>query len=265
MLNDPKELARLVVATNGRHGCLLHLTNDGYIGRSLEAYGEFSEAEVRLWRRYITPGDLVLDIGANIGAHTIALARLVGPQGIVLAFEPIRFLYHLCCGNVALNGLTNVRAYHYAVGAQAGRLTVPLIDFVQPGTFGGLPLGAWEQGEPVSVISLDELLSVPACHFIKVDVEGMELDVLQGAEQTITRFRPVLYVEHDDTDKGRMVLKLLQAWDYRLYWHRPPLFDPHNFFRNPVDVFAGQYMGMIHNVLAVPATRLQPEDLEGVA
>lgn len=252
-MNDPATLARCIAVTNARHGTIMHLSNDAYIGRSLEAYGEFSEAEIDLWAQYVKPGHLVFDIGANIGAHTVALANLVGPRGVVLAFEPVRFLYHMLCGNLALNGLTNVRAYQCGVGANSREMNVPAIDFTQPDTYGGVALSNKAAGEPVSIISIDESVRVPACHFMKIDVEGMELDVLRGAHRLITRMKPVLYVEHNDTQTGRWVLEFIAAHGYRAYLHEPPLFNPENYFRKQEDVFAGQFEGQIHNLLCLPA------------
>lgn len=237
-----------------RHGRFMYLARDGYIGRSLEIYGEFSEAEVTLWREYVKPGDLVIDAGANIGAHTVALARLVGERGIVLAFEPIRFLSQLCAGNVALNGLTNVAIYQVALGADAGSLLVPLIDYTAADNFGGVPLGQWSDGERVLVERLDDMARIPRCTFIKIDVEGMEQAVLNGAQQLIAKHRPVLYVEQSEQNAADL-LRTIQAMHYRSYLHVPPLFNPSNYRGHTEDIYAGMFDGQIHNLLCVPAER----------
>jgi hypothetical protein len=71
-------------------------------------------------------------------------------------------------------------------------------------------------------------LDLPACHFVKADVEGMELSVLRGAEQTLRRHRPLLYVENDRQASSPALIEYLQSLEYDLYWHLPPLFNPRN-------------------------------------
>jgi hypothetical protein len=66
-----------------RHGVMAYLPNDLYIGRSLDLYGEFSEHELNLLKRIVKKGDVVVDVGANIGALTIPLAQIVAPDGKV--------------------------------------------------------------------------------------------------------------------------------------------------------------------------------------
>jgi Methyltransferase FkbM domain len=70
-------------------------------------------------------------------------------------------------------------------------------------------------------------------------VEGMELAVLRGAEQTIKKFRPVLYVENDRAEKSAELIQYLQSLGYVLYWHLPPLFHPDNTFQNRTNHFGG--------------------------
>src|ERR1700759_4504087 len=88
-----------------RHGGFMFNRNDAYIGRSLDLYGEWCDFEIQLLSRFINPGDTVVDVGANIGTHTVAFANLVGAGGVVPAFEPQRRLFQMLSGNVALNAL----------------------------------------------------------------------------------------------------------------------------------------------------------------
>jgi hypothetical protein len=111
-----------------RHGTMMYLRNDVYIGRSLNDYGEYSEAEVDLFRQFLTPGDVALDVGANIGAHTIPMAQIVGPSGSVYAFEPQRIVFQILCGNVALNELGN-GALQNGVGRSSHRNRIAALDY----------------------------------------------------------------------------------------------------------------------------------------
>ncbi len=121
-----------------RHGEMVFNRHDRYIGRSLDLYGEFSEKEVELFGAFLRPGALVVEAGSNLGAHTLALSRLVSGEGAVIAFEPQRLVFHLLCANLALNSITNVFAYQKAVGAGAGTVLVPQPDPASEANFGGL-------------------------------------------------------------------------------------------------------------------------------
>ena len=94
-----------------RHGRLMYLLNDAYIGRSLDVYGEYSEGEIDLFRQLLRPGDVAIDVGANIGALTVGMARLVQPGGAIVAFEPQRTIFDILCNNLRLNSLANVTAF----------------------------------------------------------------------------------------------------------------------------------------------------------
>jgi FkbM family methyltransferase len=220
----------------GRHGLTLYNKHDQYVGRSLELYGEFSQLEVELFAQVIRPGQFVVEAGANIGVHTVPLARLVGESGQVHAWEPQRVVFQALCANVALAGLTNVRCHHAAVGEIAGEIVIPPLDYRRANNFGGLGLGEFTQGEKVALVTIDSL-KLPACHFLKADVEGMELAVLRGARATIEKFRPLLYVESDRPDKSTPLVRHIRELGYKLYWHRPPLFNPGNYFENQINAF----------------------------
>jgi len=75
--------------------------------------------------------------------------------------------------------------------------------------------------------------------FLKIDVEGMEEEVLRGASDTIRRLQPLLYVENDRFDRSLSLMTCLEQLGYLMYWHTPPLFNPDNFRRNPVNEFPG--------------------------
>ncbi|MCE9529024.1 MAG: FkbM family methyltransferase [Planctomycetales bacterium] len=227
------EINRLI---RGRHGLTLYNKHDKYIGRSLELYGEFSQLEVELFEQVVRPGSVVVEAGANIGSHTVPLARLVGEAGRVHAFEPQRTVFQTLCANVALAGLTNVHCHYGTVGEAAGEIVVPPIDYRQENNFGGLALGEFKQGEKVPVVTIDSL-HLAACHFLKADVEGMELAVLRGAKATIEKFKPILYVENDRQEKSAALVQQIRELGYKLYWHRPPLFNPGNYFENRENIF----------------------------
>ena len=236
-----------------RHGTLIYNINDQYIGRALHEYAEFSQGEADLFAKIIQPGQVVVDAGANIGAHTVFFCRAVGPKGVVHAFEPQRVIFQTLCANLALNSLQNGHAHHAALGDEPGSIMVDVPDYSQPNNFGGMPLGAFSEGERVPLVTIDSL-GLAACHFMKIDVEGMEQAVIRGAAETIRRHRPVLYVENDREEHARALVAQLEALGYRLHWHLPAYFNPDNFAHNPKNVFGNIAS---RNMLCLPAKRVQ--------
>jgi FkbM family methyltransferase len=232
-----------------RHGRMIYLPNDVFIGRALQTYGEWAEGEVAIFRQLLKPGHFAVDAGANIGVLTLGMATLVGPQGRVHAFEPQVVLHDLLCRNVALNGHANVVAHRMAAGAAAGTRHVPPLDYDRPGNFGGVQLGG-EEGDAVPVATVDGL-ELPRLDLIKADVEGMELDVIKGARESIARFQPAIYVENDRREKSQALIAAILDLGYRLWWHITPLFNPDNFFGHREDVFGNR---VSCNMLGLPPT-----------
>lgn len=153
------------------------------------------------------PGTTFIDVGANFGTYSIALASAVGPTGKIHAFEPQRIIFNLLAGNVALNGLTNVWCHHMALGDRQDRIEIPQFDYNRELNFGSVEFGP-EQVEPLSqqrghdpaLVEYVPLTTIDSFEFaaadlIKIDAEGMEMAVLAGAAKTISRCRPVLHVE----------------------------------------------------------------------
>jgi FkbM family methyltransferase len=170
----------------------------------------------------------MLDVGANFGAYSIALCRLVGPNGKIHAFEPQRLIYNLLVGSVALNSITNVYCHNVALGDHEGRVEIPQFDYNQPLNFGSVEFSA-EQSEPltqnrghdpakaefVPLTTIDRF-EFPHVHLIKIDAEGMELPVLRGAERTIQRCRPIMYIEFLKSDHDALLL-VVSNYDYVVY------------------------------------------------
>ena len=226
------------VLTNTRLGPMLANRNDRYVGQSILAYGEFSEGEAQMFRQLVGAGDVVIEAGANIGAHTLLLSRLVGAAGLVVAYEPQRIVFQTLCGNLALNQCLNVMARQQGLGSGAGQMVLPGVDPRQVNNFGGLSLLAQGPGEKVDIATIDSL-GLPACKLIKADVEGMEADVILGAKDTLARCRPLLYLENDRAEKSPALIALILSLGYRLWWHVTPLYNPDNFLKNPNNVFGG--------------------------
>ena len=222
------------VTKDCRHGRFTFLPNDRFVGRSLDVYGEFAEHEVALFRKLLVPGAWVVEAGANIGALTVPIARAVGPAGKVVAFEAQPVLASLLTRNLALNGLSHVDARSAGLGAAPGTIRVPVVDYRQDGNFGGISIGA-ETGSAVKLETVDGL-ALERLDFVKIDVEGMELDVLRGGAETIRRHRPVLFVENDRTERSAGLIGHLLAIDYQLWWHITPLFNAQNYAGATADV-----------------------------
>ena len=177
-------------------GTILYNPNDTYVGKSIETYGRYQLEELKVFDKFVQSGDTVLDIGANIGTHTLWFANKVGPKGSVIAFEPQRLIFQTLCANMALNSIKHVDCKQLGVGYSKRLVTVPVLDPLKKNNFGGLSIDGHTEGEPVAICRVDDI-GLSRCDFIKMDVEGMEPEALQGAMNTIVKCRPVLYVELD--------------------------------------------------------------------
>lgn len=235
--------------TDTKYGPMLYNRYDTYVGKSIEKYGEYSDFEIALLTQLIPSGGLVVEVGANMGTHTIPLAKTVGNSGLVIAFEPQRALHSIICANAALNQLFNIVALNRAVGSQSGNIIVPNINYDSENNFGSLSLGAWNSGEQVELQTID-MLGLPICSLIKIDVEGMEKEVLEGAKNTISRLRPVMYIENDRKEKQEDLIAYTKSLGYRLFWHLPYMYNPNNYRNDKENIFEGI---VSINMLCIPS------------
>jgi FkbM family methyltransferase len=158
-----------------------------------------------------TTGREIVDIGANNGSFAIDFAHLVGDNGKVYAFEPQRLIYYQLCGNVFMNGLDNVYCYNHAIGSVVTSISMENVDYHNIGdvNFGNVKIdenSKWKKIDSHLIpADKDYILEVPLDQysftdiaFIKIDVQGYELNVINGAKRTIENHRPYLFVEFED-------------------------------------------------------------------
>jgi FkbM family methyltransferase len=155
-------------------------------------------------RRLVAPGSLVLDIGANIGAHTLSLASLVGPAGRVLAFEPTDYAFRKLSRNLELNPdlAARVTAFHcFLTGADAEPVPSSIYSSWPLAREEGLHakhLGREMRTEAARARSVDSVLAEHpgrTVQLVKLDVDGFECDVLRGASHMLSTMRPVFVME----------------------------------------------------------------------
>jgi len=141
---------------------------------------------------------VMLDVGANIGLISVPCAQtLAAKKGRVIAFEPQTPLAYALGGTCVLNDIDNLSVVNQGLGSKASTLSVNFPDYTKPQDLGLFALSAatTDSGDRVEVTTVDSL-DLPALDFLKIDVEGMETEVLQGAKQTIERTNPWCWVEY---------------------------------------------------------------------
>ena len=173
-----------------------------------------------LRRQYFGDGVQVVDCGANIGTFTLEWARKMAGWGFVTAIEAQERIYYALAGNIAINNCFNARALLAAAGDRLGVMKIPVLDYAQPASFGSVEIKKLENPEfigqdldyasehaiEVPCITLDSL-ELPRVDLIKIDVEGMELEVLAGAAGLIERHHPIVIAEFIKAGKEK-----LRAW-----------------------------------------------------
>lgn len=180
-----------------------------YASYGIYFYGDYDPAMTMLLKAYIRESSTCWDVGTERGWFSLLMAKAVGPTGRVDAFEAFPPNFARLCDNLALNGFAWVQAHNVAVSSRSGRMWfVPPSDNVTHnmgylndcGGVGYLTQNAQPGAIDVKTTTLDEHASeagTSSLDFIKIDVEGAEVAALQGARETIRRFRPKMAVEYN--------------------------------------------------------------------
>lgn len=181
------------------------------------------EKEPAFLRRWLRPGMVAIDIGANLGVYSLPMARLVGPSGRVFAFEPGSEARRHLQRSREINGASHLHISPLALsdGKRSGRLV-----FGQSSELN--TLNAAGEGEAVDISSLDdEARGWPAPDFVKIDAEGEEERILAGGQEFFARHSPLVMFEVSASDKMRL-RHLFEAMGYRVFRQlvRPALLVP---------------------------------------
>lgn len=165
------------------------IENDSHIGKWVEENKrlDFDQNAQPLINQYLKPGDTVIDAGANIGCYSFGFLDAIGKTGSIHAFEPSEEAFE--CLEYNLDRFNNIFLYNKALASKEGYVKV-----ISENDNKGMNFCEQVKESTIKAITIDSL-SLKQCDFIKIDVEGWELDVLVGGSRTIDRFRPKLYIE----------------------------------------------------------------------
>jgi len=170
------------IAGSSIHGCWL---------------GSYEYEKRKLFEKVVEKGSIVFDIGAHVGYYSLLASALVGPKGKVFAFEPLPRNVSYLKRHIALNRITNIEVLEIAVSDNNGTMKFKEGD--------ANSMGHLSETGPILVKtnSLDALISkqrIPVPDYIKIDVEGAELEVLNGANSLLTNYHPTIFLSTHGRD-----------------------------------------------------------------
>ncbi len=233
---------------DGRWGRCKFFRKDEYVGRSLWYYGEYNPDETEMVISLASKERLCLDIGANMGVISQALLAC---GCSVAAFEPQPEVFKLLefnCANAF--GNSEYKLFNTAVGSEFGKAVMPKVYYGEKGNFGGLGLGETSiyGSYEVPINTIDSYGFDVG--FMKIDVEGYELEVLKGADETIKRCRPIMYIEDDRVAKSNALREHIYSLGYSIEEHKPTLYREKNHFGLKKNVWDLNYAS--HNLICRP-------------
>lgn len=194
----------------------------------LLATGDWFEAEMEFWRDRLQPGMTVLDVGANVGVYTFSAATRVGPTGRVLAIEPFSECIQCLQTTVQLNQLDWVTVVAGAASDQVGKAKLALQAASELNEIIAENEAISSHFEVVNCLTLDSLIeseNLSQVDYLKIDAEGHEMQVLQGGQHLMQRFKPVILYENIAGLKGgnRSTAEFLLSQGYQLFRYQPYL------------------------------------------
>ncbi|MCL5126314.1 MAG: FkbM family methyltransferase [Deltaproteobacteria bacterium] len=190
----------------------------------LYAFREAYEPELVVLEQFLKPGETMVDVGANYGVYSLRASKLVGPRGRVFAFEPASKAFRYLQRNMRENSLENVSAFSLALSNQAGKAHLYLNQDPSRNSIASDLEGS--DFEEIETNTLDAILAdqgISRLHFLKIDAEGADELVCQGARKTLAAYHPVVMFEVNPEAAGLLGLQkenigvLLTNLGYRFY------------------------------------------------
>lgn len=204
----------------------VHQLTDVHVSAAIAATGVWEPQETRFLLDTLRPGDVFVDVGANIGYFSLLASRLVGPTGAVLAFEPESDNYALLEANSALNGCDNIRCFKAALGEENASGTIYLNE-LNRGDHSIYPEDSGRTGQEITIVNGSRLIleAHPRVDFIKIDTQGAECDVVRGLQALIAASAPglIMIIEFSPNhlkktgSSGRVLLDLLGDHAWQMY------------------------------------------------
>jgi FkbM family methyltransferase len=238
-----------------RPGPMYVYKNDQFVSKAIKVYGEYCHAEVDVMKLFVEKDTMYIDVGVNIGYHALAVHKET--ECSVIGFEPNPTHFAIAaenCKNLP------IQIFNAALGSRKDTIKMTDVTIDDAGNY-----GETKQDDEGSIeaecITLDSL-NVPKVSVMKIDVEGFELGVMKGGEQTINKYRPVIFYEALGLD-WTGCFDFLEGKGYAQYWvaclNTPLKSD--TFIPKDPNNDPGFGMGGVTNILAIPLEKPQVGNL----
>ncbi len=236
-----------------RNKYLYYLRFDNQLGRRLHLKKNWWEIYMlKYFTKYYKKNTNVIDIGANIGSHTLLLSEIISPKNKIYSFEPI--YYDIVEKNVKANHLNNVVVFNEGIGKKNEEINIDIFNRNCPMNFGKFSLihnyknptslskNTLNKCKPskkkIKIATLDSK-KLNNISLIKIDVEGMELDVLEGAIETIKKNRPTIFIEIWDREKNKYLnhpifKKIINELKYKILYIEESYIGSHDYVLYPL-------------------------------
>ncbi|MDD4938047.1 MAG: FkbM family methyltransferase [Candidatus Shapirobacteria bacterium] len=191
-----------------------YLANDKYVGQRI-ALEKYEPYETKLILRQTKPKDVIVDVGANIGYYTVLLADKVGKTGKVFAFEPDVISFEILKKNVEVNKLKNVVLINAAVSDKKGTTYL----YKSKRNYGDHRMFGSEGKEKIKTIKLDNFFKNQKIDLMKIDTQGWEPSVFEGAKKIVEKYKPTIFFEYSPASYKLAKLdgKKMMSWLKRIY------------------------------------------------